>query len=133
MTPLSKANVENLASFGIRQTEFDTSTRKIKLASPEKPALFQIHTDTSMKLRIRLLENPSKPEPNLLHEMYIYPEIHTRPGVGNKPHNPRDFRDLDFDLEFLFIIWDLIFILGIWNLGLEVIFRISLFFSSNFF
>ena len=43
----------------------------IKSASPEKPVLIRIHTEnSSMKLRIRLLETPPKAN-NLLEKIYI--------------------------------------------------------------
>ena len=72
LTPRSKANVENLDSFGVPlPREIDTTSRKIISASPEKAAILQIHTDSSMKLRIRLLENMPETEPELLNEMHI--------------------------------------------------------------
>ena len=58
-------------SFGIPLSEVDTSTRRIQSASPENPVLFQIHTDSSLQLRIRLLENPPKTEPKLLQKMHF--------------------------------------------------------------
>ena len=70
--PDSKAGIKNLDVFGIWTSEIDTSTRRIQSASPEKSALIQIHTDSSMKLRIRLLETPPKVQQKLLPEVYIF-------------------------------------------------------------
>ena len=75
LTPWLKANVKNLNSFGIKTSEIDSSRRRIQSASPEKTALLQIHTDSSMKLRIRLLEDApgsAGTERKLLQEMHIW-------------------------------------------------------------
>ena len=71
MTPRSKAKVNNLNSFGIRASEIDTS-RSIESATPEKAALIQINTDSSLNLRIRLLEDAPEANPKLLNEMYVW-------------------------------------------------------------
>ena len=56
---------------GIIVSEIDTSGRMMKSASPDNPALIRIHTEnSSMKLRIRLLETPPKAN-NLLKKIYI--------------------------------------------------------------
>ena len=53
-------------------SDMDTNDRVINSASAESPALFQIHTDSALKLRIRLLEIPPKTEPKLMEELYIF-------------------------------------------------------------
>ena len=71
LTSEFKANIDELAKMGISVSEIDPSGREIQFASTEKPALIQIHTDTPMKLRIRLLESPPKREQKLSPKMYI--------------------------------------------------------------
>ena len=72
MTSESKANIKDIDSFAfLWQSEIDPTGRVIKFASAEKPALIQIHTDTFMNLRIRLLESPPKSDPKLSPKMLI--------------------------------------------------------------
>ena len=74
LTPWSKAKYENLENFGIMASEIDTSSRMIKSASSRKAAIILIHTDSTMKLRIRLLENPPD-EPKHFHERHITAQL----------------------------------------------------------
>ena len=52
-------------------SEIDTRGRHIISASPQNATLIQIHTDSNMKLRIRLLERLPNAAPKLLSEMKI--------------------------------------------------------------
>ena len=54
------------------------SNRTIRSASPEKPFVIKIHTDSTMMLKIRLLETLPPTEPKLLQEMHIYPDVWSR-------------------------------------------------------
>ena len=72
-----KAKTRNLDILGIKAAyEIDTTTRTIISASSNNTALIQIHTDSFMKLRIRLLENLPEIEQELLQEMYILKDNH---------------------------------------------------------
>ena len=68
LSPVTQKNTKNLDSYGISPGEIDTSSRMIESASPEKPVLIKIYTDSEMNLRIRLLETPPKAKPKLFNE-----------------------------------------------------------------
>ena len=71
LTPRPKANVKHLNYLGVTNREIVRSSREIISASPKKAALIQIHTDSPLKLRIRLLESLPTAEPKLSNEMHI--------------------------------------------------------------